>query len=221
MSEVELGSPGGQPVDGGSERFPELLLIDCLLPINIFDHAQLAHTVAFGRPPSLSIQSVASSSEHSTWSSDKDATLDSRRSSVISSASSFGCQAPFATQHQPELSQSQFQCHSPRQQQQQQLTRSRRDAKQLHAVRLQRAGSTSLALASKKEGNGGSKNRRFKRASSNPADALAATEPPHEQGLTRSAGSLSSKRPSPNGSIPSWRPGSWKSRTWCRILATA
>ncbi|KAK4193667.1 hypothetical protein QBC35DRAFT_526948 [Podospora australis] len=63
------------------------------------------------------------------------------------------------------------------------LTRSRRDAKQLHAARLQRSGSTSLALASKRENP---KKGRFKRTST-PADALAATEPPHEQGLNRMA----------------------------------
>ncbi|KAK4169310.1 hypothetical protein QBC43DRAFT_329752 [Cladorrhinum sp. PSN259] len=138
-----------------------------------------------GRPSSLSVYSVASSasttSENSTWSSD-------RRDSIISTASASSC-----TSSNTECPVGHFStpCTNPP------LpvtvtgpvtaaatvttTRSRRDAKQLHAARLQRSGSTSLALAKKRE-----KNNRFKRAST-PAEALAATEPPHEQGLTRMA----------------------------------
>lgn len=66
--------------------------------------------------------------------------------------------------------------------------RSRRDKSQLHAARLQRSGSTrtsiSLALHKAKKP---SKSPRFSPSSSTPADALAAVEPPHDQGLTRMA----------------------------------
>lgn len=141
-----------------------------------------------GRPSSLSIQSVPSSEYSSSSSySDKDnnTPFDSRRSSIISSASS----------HTSYLSQSQHTqplCSSPEEQEQKHqhqqlpLKRNRRDAKQLHADRLQRSGSTSLNIG-KKDGSPNSKSRRFRKNSANPADALAATEPPHEQGLTRMA----------------------------------
>ncbi|KAK2003598.1 hypothetical protein LX36DRAFT_77038 [Colletotrichum falcatum] len=63
--------------------------------------------------------------------------------------------------------------------------RTRRDKKELHAQRLQRSGSTSLVLG-RKEGT--AKKNRFRSATgSSPADALAAVEPPHDQGLTRMA----------------------------------
>lgn len=59
--------------------------------------------------------------------------------------------------------------------------RSRRDKKQLHAARQQRSGSDRQPLGSKK-----STGRRFQRSSnSSPADALAALEPAHDQGLAR------------------------------------
>jgi len=122
-----------------------------------------------GRPLSLSIQSVASS-EYSSY-SDRDTAFDSRRSSVISSASSYSY-----------ISQGQ---NSPPEQP---LSRNRRDAKHLHAARLQRSGSTSLTIGTKQDGSPNrSKSKRFQRTSSNPADALSATEPRHEQGLTRMA----------------------------------
>lgn len=126
------------------------------------------------RPPSLSIQSVASS-EYSLY-SDRDTTFDSRRSSVISSASSYSYI-------------SQGGQYSPPEQQQQPLSRNRRDAKNLHAARLQRSGSNSLTIGTKEGSSPNrSKSKRFQRASgSNPADALSATEPKHEQGLTRMA----------------------------------
>lgn len=147
-----------------------------------------------GRPSSLSIQSVASS-DYSSASSllDKDSTpFDSRRSSIISSASSH-------TSHSSSHSQSPQQplCSSPEEQYQHQhqtpqtpLPRSRHNAKQLHAARLQRSGSTSLATVSRKDGSSPtskSRQQRFRKNSSHPGDALAATEPPHEQGLTRMA----------------------------------
>ncbi|KAK4211935.1 hypothetical protein QBC37DRAFT_203452 [Rhypophila decipiens] len=173
------GQPSVHPPSNSSERekFPEL--DDCLLhnqgqsgasnarstPTTLITaNLSLNYQEIAGssrRPLSLSIQSVASSSEHSTWSD-----LDSRRSSIISSVSSYGLP--------PSLD------SSP----QRPATRTRRDAKSLHAARVQRSGSTSLAIASKREGN---KKTRFHRASSSPANALAATEPPHEQGLTRMA----------------------------------
>lgn len=176
---VDSAGAGGQPSvlppsNSESEKFPEL--DHCLLhnqsqsgagngaipPTTLVtQNPNLSQVISSGRPPSLSIQSVASSSEYSTWSD-----FDSRRSSIISSVSSYGLPSS--------------QAGSP----QKPATRTRRDAKQLHAARLSRSGSTSLALASKKEGN---KKSRFQRASSNPADALAATEPPHKQGLTSMA----------------------------------
>ncbi|KAK3357166.1 alpha-actinin-3 [Lasiosphaeria hispida] len=205
MPEVGFDSPDGlgqpatvlasSPSSASNEKFPDLCLqgpgggsgaIECVhaQPDHLQSHIHAASTASIvsaesttiGRPSSLSIHSVASStssSDYSTWSSDKDtaSSFDSRRSSVISSASSLGypSSSPLAHPHDP--------LH------QQTPTRSRRDAKQLHAARLQRSGSTSLALATKKEG----KKSRFQRSSSNPAGALAATEPPHEQGLTRMA----------------------------------
>jgi hypothetical protein len=63
--------------------------------------------------------------------------------------------------------------------------RSRRDKKELHAARLQRSGSSSLSLG-KKEAGANTKTKRFHRGS-DPAAALAAVEPPHDQGLTRMA----------------------------------
>ncbi|KAK4455872.1 hypothetical protein QBC34DRAFT_314441 [Podospora aff. communis PSN243] len=190
-----LDSPGGQErqpalaavaaAQASHEKFPDL----CLHGPG--DGAQLAHatisttTTQPGRPTSLSIHSVASSASASTAESDAFSSFDSRRSSVISSASShsltpsLGCPTTSNSgTQQPDAA------HSAPDQPQQSLTRSRRDAKQLHAARLQRSGSTSLALSnSKKDG----KKSRFQRSSSNPGDALAATEPPHEKGLTRMA----------------------------------
>ncbi|KAF5010547.1 hypothetical protein FDECE_3289 [Fusarium decemcellulare] len=64
--------------------------------------------------------------------------------------------------------------------------RSRRDKSQLHAARLQRSGSSSLSLGLQKPKKP-PKPRRFTPNSSTPADALAAVEPPHDQGLTRMA----------------------------------
>ncbi|KAK4180046.1 hypothetical protein QBC36DRAFT_358767 [Triangularia setosa] len=175
---------GGQPAAGlpsntvGLERFPDL---DCLQQ-HSGSHSETTPSAAIvNRPPSLSVYSVASStdaSEYSTWST-FDTRDDDRRASIASSASSCTSHStecpnvPTAKSPSPPG-------HPPPQRP---LTRSRRDAKQLHAARLQRSGSTSLALTSKREN---SKKGRFKRAST-PADALAATEPPHEQGLTRMA----------------------------------
>jgi hypothetical protein len=142
-----------------------------------------------GRPPSLSIQSVQSvaSSEYSSSSSstDRDAStpFDSRRSSFISSVSSHSNHS----QHTPP----QPLCSSPEGEQQQPQqhplppTRSRRDAKQLHAARLQRSGSTSLSIRSNKKDS--SPKRRYGKNNAAGNNPLAATEPPHEQGLTRMA----------------------------------
>ncbi|PHH90263.1 hypothetical protein CDD83_4133 [Cordyceps sp. RAO-2017] len=61
--------------------------------------------------------------------------------------------------------------------------RSRRDKKSLHAARQQRSASDRQPLGSKPKG---SKGKRFQRSSnSSPADALAAVEPAHEQGLAK------------------------------------
>ena len=150
-----------------------------------------AFTTNPGRPPSLSLQSVASSSSSSSpplsdCSSASEVSLfDSRRSSLIITASSafqYQLQYQCQNQHQTEHYQHHFDPQSVSH-----TTRNRKDAKQLHAARLQRSGSTSLAFASKKEGSKGPRHRRFQRAHSSPADALAAIEPPHEQGLTRMA----------------------------------
>ncbi|OIW34062.1 hypothetical protein CONLIGDRAFT_659767 [Coniochaeta ligniaria NRRL 30616] len=149
--------------------------------------------LVLSRPPSLSIQSVASSasSEYSSASStsDKDnnsnTPFDSRRSSVISSASSHTSHSSHREypQQPPCTTSPEDQHHR-----QTPLPRSRHNAKQLHAARLQRSGSTSLSTAPKKDGSPTSKGRRFRKTSSQSAvDALAATEPHHEQGLTRMA----------------------------------
>ena len=185
MAEVGPPSTGAVPdaqgpLPGNLERFPEYVNNPQPDPFTSPAAEQHHHPHAFdsqGRPASLSIQSVASS-EYSNWSSDKDTTFDSssRPSSIVSTTSSIASPPN-------SLAQS---CSPQQEQPPQALTRSRRDAKQLHAVRLQRSGSTALALA-KKDGSGSSKPRRFQRSSSNPADALSATEPPHEQGLTRMA----------------------------------
>ncbi|KAH6704704.1 alpha-actinin-3, partial [Verticillium dahliae] len=71
--------------------------------------------------------------------------------------------------------------------------RSRRDKKELHAARLERAGSATgtlhLAISRHEtQAAGASKKQRFRSStSSNPAAALAAIEPPHDQGLTKMA----------------------------------
>ena len=126
------------------------------------------------RPLSISVQSTSSASDYSDNTSFSG--FDSRRASIISSASSY-----------LSVSSSPHQLHN----QQQPLTRSRRDAKQLHAARLQRSGSASLTVGTKKDGSPNSKSKsRFGRSRTvggSPQDALAATEPPHEQGLTRMA----------------------------------
>ena len=64
--------------------------------------------------------------------------------------------------------------------------RSRRDKKDLQAARQQRTGSTSRSIVGFNKA-AASPGRRFQRTSSTPADALAALEPPHDQGLTRMA----------------------------------
>ncbi|KAF6843770.1 Alpha-actinin-like protein 1 [Colletotrichum musicola] len=64
--------------------------------------------------------------------------------------------------------------------------RTRRDKKELAAARLQRAGSSNFALT-RKDSNAAKKNRFRSATGSSPADALAAVEPPHDQGLTRMA----------------------------------
>jgi len=63
--------------------------------------------------------------------------------------------------------------------------RTRRDKKELHAARLQRAGSVGVSI-NRKESISKVKKLRYS-SSSSPADALAAIEPPHDQGLTRMA----------------------------------
>ena len=65
--------------------------------------------------------------------------------------------------------------------------RNRRDKEQLHAARLRRSASNSLSFTPKKKKEKLFKATRFQRSFSSPADALAAVEPPHDQGLTRMA----------------------------------
>ncbi|KAI9166753.1 Alpha-actinin-like protein 1 [Paramyrothecium foliicola] len=72
-----------------------------------------------------------------------------------------------------ELSQS----HTPR---------TRRDKQELQAARQKRTGSSNRPVVGFSR-NTSSAGRRFQRSSSNPADALAAVEPPHDQGLTKMA----------------------------------
>lgn len=117
-----------------------------------------------GRSPSLSIHSTASSSDYSSSLSDGDLVFDSRRSSVVTSAST-----PSAYKHPLSCP-----CCQSDSSPEQPLTRTRRDAKQLHAARLERSGSTSLALASTKREALSPEPRiptRFQRASSEPTRA--------------------------------------------------
>lgn len=189
MAEVGLvgvRTAGGQLPSNSEEgeRFPDL---DCLQDTTE-DATESQSTPraihSFGRPSSLSVYSVASSasthSDNSTWSSD-------RRDSIVSSISTTECTSSSTTEciipavnNPPPVTVGPVVPVVPPSAP---LTRNRRDAKQLHAARLQRSGSTGLALAKKRDHQ---KKNRFKRAS-NPAEALAATEPPHEQGLTRMA----------------------------------
>jgi Ca2+-binding EF-hand superfamily protein len=131
-----------------------------------------------GRPYSLSLLSVNSSADRSSIYSDGETIFSladsiTRRSSTVSTTSA-----------QPSYP------SSP----QQTLARSRNNAKQLHAARVQRSSSATSGLPfgnSKKEApETPIKPKRFQRSgtvSSSPADALAATEPPREQGLTKMA----------------------------------
>ena len=175
-----VGGSGHQlPGNEGVEKFPCLhsTCSDAVGDDDLQYNANpLQQPATEQRPHSFSLQSTASSSEYSEREPDL---FDSRRASVISTASSFystvsATGSGFSSQQQPP---------------QQGLTRSRRDAKQLHAARLQRSGSTSSPLGKKKkdESSDGSsptsKARRFQRGntiSSSPQDAFAATEPPHE-----------------------------------------
>lgn len=72
--------------------------------------------------------------------------------------------------------------------------RSRRDKKALQAARLQRSGTGSSGISplgsntnTSSSSTTTTKARRFQRSASTPADALAAVEPPHDQGLARMA----------------------------------
>lgn len=64
--------------------------------------------------------------------------------------------------------------------------RNRRDKQRLHAARLQRSSSNNSSFDFKPKEKP-SRGTRFQRSFSSPADALAAVEPPHDQGLTRMA----------------------------------
>lgn len=174
------------PATSGHEKFPDLCL-HAPADDTVFDnhHEQPEHLIATTpdkpttRPSSLSVLSIASSSASASDYDNTYPSFDSRRSSVISSASTSATSS--SSLLEPSLLESASAVsgrrHSPS------PTRSRRDAKQLHAARLQRSGSTGLTPKKDRD----AKKNRFQRSSSSPADALAATEPPHEQGLTRMA----------------------------------
>jgi hypothetical protein len=67
-------------------------------------------------------------------------------------------------------------------------TRSRRNKRELQAARQQRSASNCVPLSSgSKAASPVDKKKRFQRRFSSPADALAAVEPPRDQGLTRMA----------------------------------
>jgi hypothetical protein len=158
--------------DGCGEKFPDLCLHShglesTLTPAPLNLNSKPLDTAV--RPLSLSLQSTASSSEYySERDTDLSSTFaDSRRASVLSTASSiYSNGSSVAAQQQP-------------------LTRNRRDAKQLHTARIQRSGSNASPLGRKKTGaddSPTSKTKRFHRGTvgSSPQDAFAATEPPHE-----------------------------------------
>ncbi|KAL0473849.1 alpha-actinin [Neurospora intermedia] len=111
---------------------------------------------AIGRPPSLSFHSTASSSDHSSSLSDGDLVFDSRRSSVVTSAST-------ASAYHYPLSSS---CHQPDSSPEHPLTRTRRDAKQIACRPL------ALASTKREAPSPGLRNpTRFQRASSEPTRA--------------------------------------------------
>lgn len=73
-------------------------------------------------------------------------------------------------------------------------SRNRRDKKALQAARQQRSGSARgngailpLSIGQHRSPSSSTQARRFQRTASTPADALAALEPPHDQGLARMA----------------------------------
>jgi len=199
MAEVGLvgvRTAGGQLPSNGEEgeRFPDL---DCLQHTTTEGASESQSTRravhSFGRPPSLSVYSVASSastySDGSTWSSSRRDSITSSLSTTSCASSGTECIIPVVVANNPPpvavdpvVPVVPVAPVAPVVPPSGPVPRSRRDAKQLHAARLQRSGSTSLALAKKRD----QKKNRFKRAAT-PAEALAATEPPHEQGLTRMA----------------------------------
>jgi hypothetical protein len=66
--------------------------------------------------------------------------------------------------------------------------RSRRNKRELQAARQQRSASNCLPLTSEpKAASPAAKKKRFQRSFSSPADALAAVEPPRDQGLAKMA----------------------------------
>jgi len=172
---VQPGSGHQLPGNDGVEKFPCLhSTYSDVLGVGDLNTGLQQPPAVNHRPHSFSLLSTASSSEYSEREADL---FDSRRASVISTASSFHSTvsgAGYTPQSQPP--------HEG-------LTRSRRDAKHLHAARLQRSGSISSPLGKKKKdkdedgSSPTSKTRRFQRGNtlgSSPHDAFAATEPPHE-----------------------------------------
>lgn len=139
-----------------------------------------------GRPHSISAASATSDDVSDIFSS-----YDSRRSTVSSVYSDATWSSPGGSgdsnNTSPQHHQQQLLQGSP-------LARSRGNAKQLHQARLlrQRAESNASTTTCEDDGNSSSPLRRKRGASrkyktANPQAALAATEPPHEQLLTKMA----------------------------------
>ncbi len=151
------------------------------------------------RPSSISLVSTVSSysfasSSHFSASADSavhgDADFDSRRASVISAASSLSSLSSLTTS--PQLASTAVLADSHAPQHQRPLTRSRRDAKQLHAARVQRSGSASVAL--------GDKDREQQRDHSSSSSASRERETKDWDWTSRArAGSTS---PSPSAATP-------------------
>ena len=191
---IDEGSRWPQPGNvHGAEQFPEF----CLHRDN-FDSGR--HTASSPSTPTASSASSPSSSRSSTFSTFSTASATLSLLSLSSSPEAKKSkQHPHPRHHQPRQQEEQQQEHPWAASTSSPTPRSRRDKKALHAARLQRSASNSITgvvipLGINNNNNNTkplpttTKARRFtQRSSSSPADALAAVEPPHDQGLARMA----------------------------------
>lgn len=186
------GSPSPPPGNPhGAEQFPEFCL-----------HRDDFHSGFIIRYHSLSSPSTPTASSTTSPLSSRSSTLStvSTSSGVLSFPPSPEAESKHHLQH--HLQHRHQQRHQPHQDEDRQdhpwatstspTPRTRRDKKALHAARVQRSASNSIASVAplgikNTRHHLATKARRFHRSASSPADALAALEPPHDQGLTRMA----------------------------------